>query len=491
MAVGIALLGLGPIVVLQTAFLPLQEAVVSDLDSSTTAVQVATGLANAAFAVGAVVGAQLGQRFVQRRLFLGYQALFVAGSLVAAVSPDVAVFGVGRVVQGLAAGAMLVASLPPLVTRFGAGRLPLTAAVVNLGIFGTSTLGPIVGQLAAAGGSWRLLLLAAAVVGAVGWVVAHVGYPVFDPADPDAPVDGWAVGLTVVATTATFLATSLLAGATPTDPVVVLPLVVGVAALVALVAVEARRRSPLMPVRSLSTQLPVTGTVVAAVGGAVFVCDVELVQTYLADVVEQEPASIAGLLWPAPLGVLVAAGLFGALLKTRYVPVLVDGGLLALVAASAVLLGLGPDGWTPVVLVAAALLGLGAGATVSPGLFMVGFGTPSVQLGRAFALVQLVRSTVTYAVGPVVLYLVSTSADPASGVRTGLEVVLGLAVVGLLLAVLLPALSGARLWKPDVETWLDGGQALPSPATGTHVRPGPADEVAAPLVPRPRRRRTY
>ena len=90
-AVALALLGLCPNVVLQTVFFLLNTSVAGDLGVSTSNVQVSESLASAAYATGAVVGAQLAQRFGQRRLFLTYQAVFVVGSLVTAAAPGLAV----------------------------------------------------------------------------------------------------------------------------------------------------------------------------------------------------------------------------------------------------------------------------------------------------------------------------------------------------------------------------------------------------------------
>ena len=487
LAVAVALLGLCPNVALQTAFFPLNQLVAHDLGAGLTGVQVTAGLASAAYAVGAVSGAQLAQRLGQRRLFLSYQAAFVVGSVLAAAAPGIVLFGVGRVVQGLAAGAMLISALPPLISRFGVARLPVTAVVVNIGIFGASALGPMIGGLAAAAGSWRALFVVSAALGMLGWVVAAVGYAEIDAADPDRPVDGAAVALTVVATVATFVGTSMLTGAPFVSPEVLLPLVVGLAALVLLLLVEDRRPDSLMPVRVLSTQLPVTGMVVASVGGAVFVMAAELAQLQLTRVAGHGPASIATLLWPLPVGVVVAAVCFGVLLRGRWVPVLVDVGLVALCAVPALLLAGGSTPSEELVLVVALLLGFGAGATVSPGLFLVGWSLPSTELGRAFALVQLVRSTVTYAVAPVVLHLAMSAGSLTSGVRLALVVTLVVAAGALVAALALPAVSGARLRRPDLEGWLAGdGPALPSPRTAVHARPGVEDDDAEPLLPRRR-----
>ena len=488
LAVALALLGLCPEIVLSTAGLPLTTLVAHDLGSSPVALQLANGLSNAGYAFGAVLAAQLAQRFVQRRLFLAYEALFVLGSVLAATAPVTAVFFAARLVQGTAAGLMLIAALPPLVTRFGVARLPLSVVIVNVGLFGASTVGPIVGGVAGSVHGWRWMFWAAALAGALGCLAAWLGYERFDPVDPDLPFDRPAVGLALLATVLTFTAGSLLVAVPFTSPVFWVPLAGGLLLIWLLVRVERRKERPLMPIEALSSQLPVTGIVVAMVGGAAFTTMALLLQTSLQEVGHQAPLSVAGAFWPAPVGLLVAATAFGLLFRTRWLPVL-DAGLACLVVAAALMLLVGasrPAGWT---LVATLLLGFGAGATVSPGLFLAGFGVPSRLLGRAFALVQLFRSEATFAVAPLVVALAALSHDPAAGLRLGFLVTLVLAAVGLLTALLLPAVSGARLRTPDLAAWLEAGeQAMVSPTTAVHLRRGLGDESAEPLLPRRDRR---
>lgn len=486
LAAGIALLGLGPNVVLSTAFLPLQDAVAGALGASATGLSLALGLSSAAYAIGAVVAAQAALRIVQRRIFLAAEALFVLASAAAALAPGTGLFLAGHVLQGLSAGAMLITSLPPLVTRFGAARVPLSAAIVNVGIFGASTLGPIVGGLVSAGDGWRWLLGGAALLGAAGWVVALLGYDVWEPPEPDRPVDRTALALVTVSTTAVFAGASLVEGRSLGSWQVLAPLVTGLVILVALLVVEARKEDSLVPVGALATQLPVTGILVAMVGGAVFVTVLELVETRMLEVGGRSPTDVAGTFWPMAVGALVGAVVFWMIFRTRWVPVLVDVGLLALAVASAWSLAGGTAGVPAPALV---LLGFGAGATVSPGLFLTGFGLASTDLARAFALVQLLRSVATYAVAPVAVALATAAASVDRGIDTGLVVMAAVAAAGLVAALAIPALSGARLRAPDIESWLDGDPGLPSPATGTHLRPSVVDDDAAPLLPRRRGRR--
>jgi MFS family permease len=489
-AVAIALLGLCPNIVLSTAASPVNALVEHDLGASRLQLQLAEGLSNAGYAFGAVLAAQLAQRFLQRHLFLGYEALFVVGSVLAASAPGTSVFMVGRVLQGAATGFMLISALPPLVTRFGVGRLPVTVAIVNVGLFGASTVGPLIGGVVGASGHWRWVFVVVAVAGALGCLVAWAGYVRFDPPDPDLPVDTPAIVLALVACVLAFTGTSLLGTVPLDDPAFLLPTAAGLLVLAVLVVMEYRKRRPLMPVKALSTQLPVTGTIVAMVAGAVFVTTVELVQTYLQVAGRQPPMAVGAAFWPMPVGLLLAAGAFGGLFRTRLVPVLVNVGLACLTAAAVLLLVVHPALPGATTLAASFLLGFGAGATVSPGLFLAALGVPSGKLGRAFALVELLRSVAAYAVAPVVIAVLDAASSPRAGLTTALWIVLVLAVAGLLASLLVPLLSGARLQRPDLEAWLeDGEQALVSPATAVHLRPGVTDEAAAPLLPGRGRRR--
>ncbi|MCL2541852.1 MAG: MFS transporter [Nocardioidaceae bacterium] len=449
------LLGLAPYVVLSTAFVPLQQAVTGSLGTGRLGFTLAGGLSAGAYAVGAVVAAQVSLRRDRRTMFLVCEAAFVIATVAMALSPDVWVFAGTRVLQGLAAGGMLIAALPPLITGFGAARVPLSAAIVDIGIFGSSTLGPLIGTWVAGGDGWRLMLGAAAAIGAVGWVVALTSYESAEPADPDRKLDLVAIVLVVLVAAAIFTGTSL---GTPVATSVLLA--VGLLAFAALLLVERQRDEPLIPLRALSTQLPVTGILAAALGGAVFVAVVE---------VGESTGSVAWM-WPMPLGALLGAIALWRLLVTRWMPVLVDIGMCAL-AAGALLLAV------PARPLGALLLGFGAAATVTPGLFLTGLGLPSDRLGRAFALVQLLRAVATYAVAPVVVAATTQAPDHA------FVAMAAVALAGLLLLLLIPMLSGARLRVPDVEAWLDGDKGMPSPATATHLRPSVEDDEAEPLMP--------
>ncbi len=455
-AVAMALLALSPFIVLSTATSLVEQDLLADLGTDRFGVQLSSGLANAGYALGAVVAADLIRRLPARRVFLGCEAAFAAASLAASVAPDVAVFTVGRSVQGLATGMLLVAALPPLVTQHGVRELPRTAAFIDLGLFGMVTLGPAVGGLAASGHAWRVLFAAAAALGVVGLGLGTLAFGRTDAPDPGIGFDFSAIPVAALATVLPFLGVSWLSRGTFTSPGFWLPLAVGLAALVTLVVRQYRKREALMPVTIIANTLPVTGIVLAMVAGAVFTTLVELVTVDLVDVRHLPPVEVGALLATQLVGVVVAATLFRVVIVTRWLPALAFGGAATVGVGGALALLLGVAPTLPVVAVAGLLLGFGAGAGVAPGLFMGGLSAPSSRLGPTFALVELLRSEAAFVVAPVVLAVAMATGDPAAGVRVGVLVALGVLAAGMAAAAAVLLLGGVRPHAPDLDTWIEG-----------------------------------
>jgi MFS family permease len=473
-AVAMALLGLGPFVLFSTAAFPVSPVLRAGLGAAPAGLQLANGLANAAYALGVVVAADLVQRLPAHRLYLACTTGFALGSGIAALAPAVAWFAAGRVLQGAATGMLLVVALPPLVTRHGAARVPLTVALVNLGLFGGAAAGTTVGSLLTGPGQWRLLLGALAVAGLAGAAVGVLG---FDRAAPPAPRMGFdfsGIPLAAAATFLPFVGVSLLAGGAGPVAVHVVVVAAGLAALVALVVREYRKEQALMPVRLIAHTLPVTGIGSAMLAGAGFTALVELSVIRLRDVDGLSAPAVGGVLVTQVAGMLVALWLITRVLPTRWLPVLVLGGLLTISAAAVLLAGAGtllPA--VPGAAVTGLLLGLGAGAGVGPGLFLGALSVPAPRLGPAFALVQLLRAEAAFLFAPLVMRLATAVPDTAAGVRQVALVVAATTAVGAVLLTGVLLLSGSRPQAPDLRRWVDGdGPAYHSPPVAALLRRG-------------------
>lgn len=477
-AVLLVLLALTPYLVLTTASAPLEPFIAHDLGLSARALGLASGMANAAYAVGAVLAVQLASKLPPRRLLLAYASLFTIGSALAAWSPSPALFVAGHVLQGLTTGLMLIASVPPLVLSWGKEKLRYTAIVMNLGIFGAVALGPTVGGLVAAGGSWRPLFWATVALGLATLAFALLTFEDTPPQDPTAPVDIPALVLAAAGCGAAFFGVSELPGRHVTDPIVLLPVIAGIAMIALVVVHEARSENPLIPVRMLAHTVPIGAILSAMTAGAASVGLVELTQVAL-QARGLSPAHAGLLFLPEFAMALVVALIFGRLFFTRWTTVLVFGGL-AVLTAGGVVLALAVQGSDAMVAVGAGLVGFGVGSSVSPALFLAGFSLRSGQLPRVFAFVELLRGVAAFLVGPVLLHLALTVSPPMpTGVRIGMLVATAIAFGGLLGALAIFRMGRQLLHEPDLDRWLAGeGPAIPSAPLGALVRDAETDDEA-------------
>jgi MFS family permease len=460
-AVALVVCALTPYLALSTALTPLGPVITKSVGLSEQSFQLTTGMANAAYAFGTVAAVQLALHLPQRRLLLGYAALFVIGSVLAAGAWTPGLFIAGRVLQGLTTSLMLIAAVPPLVTGWPVQRTRWTAMTMNFCIFGAVALGPVVGGIQAGAEDFRPLFWIVAGVGAVAFVLVLLTWEDAPAQDRSAPWDWVAQVLAGLGCAAAFFGASETATHRFMSPIVFLPLACGLAMVVALVVHQYRARRPLMPVRSLTHTLPLAGILTAMTAGAASIALVELVQTALKT--RFSPEHLAMLFWPEFGAAVIAALLFAAVFETRLIPVLAFSGLVMLGGGAAVLSGVatGPEA---LVAVGSGLVGLGVGASVSPALFVAGFSQESSRLQRVFALVELLRGVAAFMFAPLLLHLAKTvSPDPATGAKIGIWICFGVAVAGALGVAYLFVLGRVGLRRPQLERWLDGeGPALDS-----------------------------
>jgi MFS family permease len=471
----IAILALAPYIVVTTAYPLYRDQVSQAIGAGRTALEIIAGIATAGYAFGALLGGDLINRFPQRRLFFPAEGMFIVGCLLAASAGGTVVYGTGRVLQGLATGLLLVIALPPVIQRFPPDRMPITAAFVNIGFFGAVTLGPLLGGAVAAGHAWRWFYGGLAAIGLVIFALALITLPDQEPPNRGLPFDRSGIVLGLAATVLPFWAVGALTGQGFGSLLFALPFALGIACFAALLLTEYHKAEPLSPVKMMWTTLPVIGTLVAMIAGGVLVTFLMLAMQYLLEVEHHAPLSVGFAFWPQVVGVLITAGLLGVLLRTRFLPLLILAGMLALIGGGALLLTLGMRGSPAAMRAAAGLLGLGAGATVSPGLYLAAFSLPSKMVGRIFALVELVRSVADFILAPVMLEVARVASGgkalTADGLREAIWITILITIGATLFGVVLYLVGGAGLPRPDLEAWLkEGRTAVTSPLLGQAFR---------------------
>jgi MFS family permease len=482
-AVALVLCALVPYLALTSAVTPLLKVLSAQVHLSMQALQLTTGMANAAYAFGTVVSVQVAVHYRQRRMLVFYAAMFTLSSVMTATAITPGLFIAGHVLQGLFTSMMLIAAAPALVTGWGSRRLPFAATVMNLGVFGAVAAGPVIGGAQAQAHGWRPLFYMVVGVGALAFLLALLTFEDQPPQDPDAPRDWIAMLLAGFGCSAAFFGASELTTHRMLDLVVFAPLMSGIGLLVILLVHEYVITDPLMPVRKLATTLPVAGILIAMTAGAVSVAAVQLTQTAFA--MRGSPAHTGMLFWSELGAAAFTALLFGALVRTRYIPVLALSGMAALAGGVVVLTGAatGPD---TLVIVGSGLVGLGVGASVAPALFASGFSLRSTELPRVFALIELLRGVAAFLCAPVLAHLaVTTGSSASAGTRTALWVGFAIAVAGGALALYVLILGRFPLRRPGLEAWERGEEpALHSPRLAEAIRVAetrtPGDALTSP-----------
>jgi MFS family permease len=473
----LVVLALVPYLVLSTTVGAVGAQVGRDVGVGEQELSLTNGMSNAAYAVGAVIALQLTVHLRGRRLLVGYAALFVLGSVLAAWAPTAGLFVTGRILQGLTTGLMLIAAVPPLVIGWPPKRLTTTAMVMNMGIFGAVALGPVIGGAVAGAGehAWRPLFWIVTGLGAGAFLLSLLTFHDQDPMNPDAP---WAPGALIMAAVGcglTFFASAELTSHPFVSTWVMLPLLIGLVTIVLLVVQQYTAKRPLMPVKQLASTFPVVGIIVAITAGASSVAVIELTQAALLQK-GTDPGHVGTLFWPQFGGAVLAAAMFGLLFHTKWTKVIALSGLVCIAGAAGILSGVARGG-EGLVWVGSGLLGFGVGASVAPALFIAGFSLPSNNIARIFALIELLRAVAAFSVAPVLAHIATTvGGDPATGTRTALWICLGIAGGGAFVAVYLFVLARAKPHHPDIDRWIGGTEpAFDSPALAAAIRGLPSD----------------
>nr|WP_201470161.1 MFS transporter [Microbacterium hydrocarbonoxydans] len=422
-------------------------------------VDAATGaLAQVAPTLTTIIVTPLAGRFADvygaRRTLAALLLIVTAGGLTSAFAPVFPALVVGQVLQGFALGVLPVAFVvvrglfaADSIAAASGGLVALTVGGAGLGVL---IAGPLIENTSRA----VLFGIPTAVV-IIGGLVFFASRVRLDIREPEGPTRiDWAgasvLSLTLVATVAWLARTSASGWFAPGSL-----LLLGVAAALASawVLIERRVAQPMIDVGTLRSRT-VGGAVAVGVGiGAGYAAIVYLVPQQIAQPVDGyglgASATQTGFFLTAAFAAgFVASPLAGGLaarLGTRVVGV----GAMLVLATGAFVAALSTE---PAAIIAAlALAGIGAGSASTVAFSSAAAGAAEHEVGVSTALVTIARAIGGALATQVVASVISASGVEAGGVpdlsafRLGFLVAMGVAVVGAVLAFLLPKGSGRAL----------------------------------------------
>ncbi len=338
-----------------------------DLDASLAELQWTVNAYALTLAGLILIGGSLGDHLGRRRVFVWGVGWFAIASLLCAVAPTVEALIVARAVQGVGAALLTPGSLAILEAVFHPEDRGAAIGAWS-GLAGVSTaIGPFLGGWLVEAVSWRLIFVINLPLAAVVLWAARRIPETYNPEVRGQRLDWAGAALTAFGLAGVTYALTEGDASGWTDPTVVTLGTLGLAALAAFLAVEARGSHPMVPLdifrnRLFSAANAMTFIVYAALAGALFLLPIQLQQ-----VVGYSPLQAGSALIPMTIVMLLLSSWAGRLAQ-RIGPRLPMGlGPIIAAAGLALLTRVGPDAsYVADVLPAVLVFGLGLAVTVAP-----------------------------------------------------------------------------------------------------------------------------
>lgn len=231
----------------QTIFSTALPTIVGELDGLDQMLWVTTAYVLAATIMMPVYG-KLGDLIGRKRLFIAALTVFVAGSVIGGLSPDMTWLIAGRTVQGLGGGGLLI-----LIQAIVADVIPARRRTAYMSVIGamfalSAVLGPFLGGWFAEGVGWRWAFWINVPLGGVAIASAATLLPAPRRRAKRLTIDVWGITAMTVAVTSIVLLASW--GGTQygwTSPVILSIGSTAVLASIGFVLVERRASEPIIP----------------------------------------------------------------------------------------------------------------------------------------------------------------------------------------------------------------------------------------------------
>ncbi|OIK15758.1 MFS transporter [Bacillus sp. MUM 116] len=221
-------------------------------------------LSNLAFALGVPFGPVLTRKLGLRRNYLLFIFIFLCGSIISALSPELVILIVGRTIQGFSAGILFLTILPVSLRSFPNAIRNTFLFMVITGLFGASAIGALFGSISLIADAWRWLFILNIIASFFCLIIGFWGLPHNeDHVHDHSPVDKTGVFLYSLLMIVLAFPLCNLSEKGFTSLYVWPFLLVGLILFILFIYVDLKATNPLVPFRTLKAAKPISGTIMA------------------------------------------------------------------------------------------------------------------------------------------------------------------------------------------------------------------------------------
>jgi EmrB/QacA subfamily drug resistance transporter len=385
----------------------------------------------------------LSDRLGIKRVFLGGLSLFVFGSFLCGLAPNLGLLIVARALQGIGGGIALPLGSAQLYTAFPAGEQGRAFGYFGIVLMTAPALGPLLGGVLVDQGLWRWIFFVNVPIGVLGvWLGTRWLRESKRSTKPHLDVVGLLLAL--VAFGSLLYAASIAATVGWTATRTLVWFAAGFVSLVGFVLTDLHSsKEPLLDFRLFERPTFLTANLVGYVSvislfGAEF-----LMPVYLQNLRARTSLGSGLILLPLAITAAVAAPIAGRLYDRVGPRPLVVFGFLVLVANTWQLSHLTMATSIPFIMLLLAMRGLALGTTVQT-TFATALGSvPRLRLARGSALINATRNVVQ-SIGVAILatVLASSGSDPLTGFENAYRLTFYVSLVAVAVALFLPGWPG-------------------------------------------------
>ncbi|MGO4105258.1 DHA2 family efflux MFS transporter permease subunit [Leifsonia sp. YAF41] len=330
---------------------------------------------------------KLGDLIGRKGLFIGAIALFIAGSVVGGLAPDMTWLITGRAIQGLGGGGLMILSQAIIADVVPARERGKYMGIMG-GVFALSSVaGPLLGGWFTEGIGWRWAFWMNIPLGilAIASAIVFLKLPKYEHAKPRIDVAG--MGLLAIASTCLVLVTTWGGTTYDWDSLTIIGLIAGtVIAGVAFVLVERRAAEPIMPLHLFKDRNFNLTTIAGLITGVAMFGAMAYIPTYLQMVTGANATEAGFMMIPMMAALLISSIGSGALVsktgRYKWLPIVGT----AIVALSLLLMStMTPDLEIWILCAYLAVMGIGLGMSMQILILIVQNSFPVTEVGTATA----------------------------------------------------------------------------------------------------------